>query len=279
MPVPYLLTINVDIWTSNTDQKLQLIEQIGVLFNPTINLYTNDNPLDWSRLTHLEMTNISWTSRSVPVGVDDPIDVATLTFQMPIFINPPARVERMNIINNIIGRIHTVDTNTNLDEWSPEDTEVPEWNVVTLENYWLKVENNKAFLVKSHTQNSTLDSLAFLNGVSEENLNIENRDRLKKDFGLELFDDENQLLTNASEIIEDEKKRRLLSWQEYFFDLYGDHRPGISKIELIADSEMENAAPISTGNLYSFSEEGYLLTLEGTVPNSKYRQGYWRLLI
>ena len=33
MPVPYNLTLNVDIWTSNTTQKLQLLEQILVLFS------------------------------------------------------------------------------------------------------------------------------------------------------------------------------------------------------------------------------------------------------
>ena len=31
MPTPYLLRVNVDIWTSNTDQKLQILEQILVL--------------------------------------------------------------------------------------------------------------------------------------------------------------------------------------------------------------------------------------------------------
>ena len=33
MPVPYMLTLKLDIWTSNTEQKLQLFEQISVLFN------------------------------------------------------------------------------------------------------------------------------------------------------------------------------------------------------------------------------------------------------
>src|SRR6056300_1453451 len=37
-PVPYRLQMNCDIWTSNTDQKLQLLEQIRVLFNPCLNI-------------------------------------------------------------------------------------------------------------------------------------------------------------------------------------------------------------------------------------------------
>ena len=35
MPVPYTLRITVDVWTTNYQQKLELIEQLGVLFNPS----------------------------------------------------------------------------------------------------------------------------------------------------------------------------------------------------------------------------------------------------
>lgn len=41
MPVPYNLTFNIDIWTTNTDTKLQILEQIFVLFNPSIQLQYN----------------------------------------------------------------------------------------------------------------------------------------------------------------------------------------------------------------------------------------------
>ena len=34
MPSPFRLEVTADIWTSNTDQKLQLLEQILYLFNP-----------------------------------------------------------------------------------------------------------------------------------------------------------------------------------------------------------------------------------------------------
>ena len=64
-PVPYNLTMNTDIYTSNTDQKLQLLEQIMVLFNPTLNIRTTDNIFDWSSLAYVEMTNTQWSSRSI----------------------------------------------------------------------------------------------------------------------------------------------------------------------------------------------------------------------
>ena len=43
MPVPYNLTINVDVWTSNTNQKLQLLEQMLALFNPALEIQSTDN--------------------------------------------------------------------------------------------------------------------------------------------------------------------------------------------------------------------------------------------
>jgi hypothetical protein len=148
-PVPYILTMTVDIWTSNTDQKLQLLEQILVLFNPGINLHTNENPLDWSSLTYCEMTSTNWSSRTLPSGADNSIDVATLTFQMPIFINPPARVSRMNIIQTILTQVHTLD-DTDFETWTVGDlTTDSEYVITTLEDYWIRYENGFATLLDS----------------------------------------------------------------------------------------------------------------------------------
>jgi hypothetical protein len=114
MPVPYDLTITVDIWTTNLDTKAQLMEQILVLFNPSIQLQSNDNPLDWANVFEVTLTNINWSSRSVPQGADDQLDIATLTFEVPIWISPPAKVKRQKIIQQIIADIKTVDNVKNL---------------------------------------------------------------------------------------------------------------------------------------------------------------------
>lgn len=106
MPVPYDITVQVDIWTNNLDQKEQLAEQILVLYNPSIDIQTSVNPLDWSVLSLLEMQdNIIWTSRTIPQGTDNPIDVMTMTFKVPVWINPPAKVKRQAIIHEIITNI------------------------------------------------------------------------------------------------------------------------------------------------------------------------------
>jgi hypothetical protein len=102
MPTPYRMTINLDIWTSNTDQKLQILEQIAMLFNPSLELQTTDNFIDWTSITTVELTNINFSSRSIPVGTESEIDVATLTFVTPIYISPPVKVKRLGVITNIV---------------------------------------------------------------------------------------------------------------------------------------------------------------------------------
>ena len=102
MPTPFLLRVNCDIWTTSTDQKLQLLEQILVLFNPSLEIQTTDNFVDWTSLTVVHLENVQFTNRSVPIGVDSEIDIATLTFSTPIYISPPAAVKRMGAITNII---------------------------------------------------------------------------------------------------------------------------------------------------------------------------------
>lgn len=149
-PVPYLLTMNVDIWTSNTDQKLQLLEQILVLFNPSINLHTSENPLDWTSLAYCELTSTNWSSRSLPGGTDTVVDVATLTFSMPIYISPPAKVQRMNIIQTILTQLHTLNS-ADLDDWTIDSLTTPnsEYIVTTLNDYWINYEDGFATLLGS----------------------------------------------------------------------------------------------------------------------------------
>lgn len=106
-PIPFDLTINVDIWTSNTEQKLQLLEQILLLFNPSINLQSSQNPYDWTSLAVVELVNITWTARSIPQGTDDIIDVASLIFSLPIFLTPPAKVKRQVLIHSILASLNT----------------------------------------------------------------------------------------------------------------------------------------------------------------------------
>lgn len=106
MPVPFDLSVKADIWTSSTDQKMQLIEQIGVLFNPSLEIQGTDNFLDWTSLSYIELGDVSWSSRQVPVGTEDPIDIASMGFKMPIWLSAPAKVKKMGVITNIIPNLY-----------------------------------------------------------------------------------------------------------------------------------------------------------------------------
>jgi hypothetical protein len=105
MPVPYKLTIKLDIWTSNTNQKMQLLEQILVLFNPALEIQSTDNYIDWTSLTVCEIETTQWTNKTIPVGPDDTIDIATLTFNVPIWLSSPAKVKKLGVVERIIAGI------------------------------------------------------------------------------------------------------------------------------------------------------------------------------
>ena len=102
MPTPFKLTMKVDLWTASTEQKLQLLEQILVLFNPSLELQTTDNYIDWTSLSVLNLNDITWSSRQVPVGADTPIDIATITVDTPVWISPPAKVKHLGVITRIV---------------------------------------------------------------------------------------------------------------------------------------------------------------------------------
>jgi hypothetical protein len=106
MPVPYKLTLKVDIWTSNTEQKHQLVEQICPIFNPALEIQSTDNYIDWTSLSAIFLMGTNWTSRTVPAGANTQIDIATLTFELPIWLSLPAKVKKMGVIEKIFASIY-----------------------------------------------------------------------------------------------------------------------------------------------------------------------------
>jgi hypothetical protein len=106
MPVPYTLKIQVDFWTTNYNQKLELIEQLGTLFNPSLEIQSTDNFIDWTSLTVVYQDGLTFTSRSIPQGTGNPIDVLTWKFYMPIWISTSAKLKKMGVIHKVIASIY-----------------------------------------------------------------------------------------------------------------------------------------------------------------------------
>jgi len=105
MPTPFKLGMRAEIWTSSTDQKLQLLEQILVLFNPSLEIQTTDNYVDWTSLSYIELLNITFSSRTIPQGTESEIDIASIDFQIPIYLSPPAKVKKLGIVKTIIASV------------------------------------------------------------------------------------------------------------------------------------------------------------------------------
>jgi len=106
MPVPYTLRMQVDFWTTNYNQKLQLIEQLGTLFNPSLEIQSTDNFVDWTSLSVVYQDGLTFSSRSIPQGTGNPIDVLSWKFYMPIWLSTSSKLKKMGVIHKIIASIY-----------------------------------------------------------------------------------------------------------------------------------------------------------------------------
>jgi len=105
MPVPYTLRITVDFWTTNYQQKLELIEQLGTLFNPSMEIQSTDNFIDWTSLSVVYQDGLTFSSRTIPQGTGNPIDVMSWKFYMPIWLSNAAKLKKMGVIEKVIASI------------------------------------------------------------------------------------------------------------------------------------------------------------------------------
>lgn len=123
MLVPLKINFNVDIWVSNQEQKFQLFEQIFMLFNPSLDMQLTSNPLDWTGLQTVELTNIVWDNQSVPKGTDDENEVMTFNFEVTASLSPPAKVKKQTLIHTIIQELGFGRTFEDMLEWDDNDVQ------------------------------------------------------------------------------------------------------------------------------------------------------------
>jgi hypothetical protein len=106
MPVPYTLRLQVDFWTTNYNQKLELIEQLGTLFNPSLEIQSTDNFVDWTSLSVVYQDGLTFSSRTIPIGTGNPIDVLSWKFYIPIWLSTSSKLKKMGVIHKIIASIY-----------------------------------------------------------------------------------------------------------------------------------------------------------------------------
>ncbi len=150
MPHPMDMTLQVDIWTSNEMQKHMLFEQIVMAFNVGFDIQNSDNPLDWTAMTTMTLDSINWSSRSMPIGTNEEIDVMSLTFKLPIWISPPAKVTQQRIIEQIVTNITagTADATNSEDTlvYSSDGTSMGQV-IVTPGDYHIRIEGDEITLL------------------------------------------------------------------------------------------------------------------------------------
>jgi len=245
MPTPFTLSMRADIWTSNTDQKFQLLEQILVLFNPSLEVQTTDNYIDWTSLSVIDLKNITFTSRSVPAGIESEIDIISIDFDMPIYISPPVKVKKLGVVQNIImnmfaetGDLKSISELVFNYEDSPNAN--PGAVRVTPGNFGV-------LLIKSNNGEPHDYDLSVLNpNEAVSNLSI---------------DSHNPIIKHGSR----------LDWN-VVLEQYGGYKDGISRIRFLQPDNTELVGTISLNDL----DSSYLLVrIEDKPSNTVFTSAAW----
>jgi hypothetical protein len=213
MPTPYKLTLKIDLWTTSTDQKLQLMEQILVMFNPSVELQTTDNYIDWTSLSVLNLDGVSFSSRQVPVGTDatGAIDIATLTVDTPIWISPPAKVKQLGIITNIINNVFNgtlYSDNSYIDGLGIDPSLVGNTNL------------SSAPMARAHANVANLGVMVY-NGLAQ------------------LLDAHEAVIPSRAAIAIAEKMGPPINWSTVLDAYPGQYRAGFSRLRLIQENGHE----------------------------------------
>jgi hypothetical protein len=233
MPSPFRMEVSADIWTTNTDQKLQIMEQILYLFNPDFEIQKTDNYIDWTSLSYVELTGTTFSSRTIPVGADSEIDVATLTFSMPIWLSPPVKVKKLGVVQKIIMSIYDDDGGI---AKGLIDGELTSRSYITPNNFGLLVTGNQLRLLGSTGTNVKSGGDGFQTGANEPN----NYDPFET-FG------------------------PAVNWK-VLLDQYGKVTNGTSQIRLTQPNGNEIVGTIATSTL---DDTILLYTIDGdTIPNN-----------
>lgn len=143
-PNPMDITMQVDVWTSNMEQKFQLFEQIYLLFNPALQIQKTKNPLDWTALDEVILEGITFDNQGVPKGTEDDISIMSFTFRVLAELAPPARVCRQNLIQAVIQEIGIGSEFEDMLEWTDEDVQ---YVITTPEDRAISVNGNMISLL------------------------------------------------------------------------------------------------------------------------------------
>lgn len=170
MPIPFTMRVQVDIWTSNEDQKQQLSEQILRVIAPNFEIQNSENALDWTALTSVYLESIDYSSRSIPVGTSgsEELDIMTLSLRMPFWLSSPAKVQKQTLIHQIVTNIN--DDGDVLPGQALDATQGQRLSqsVVTPGDHYIRIDRNRVYLlgkggVERDSEGNLFDWMALIN--------------------------------------------------------------------------------------------------------------------
>lgn len=115
MPVPYTMTMELAIYTSNMQQQRQILEQILVFFDPILQIQKSDDVFDFTKITMVELKNITF-NEEYPAGDKPRIIQTTLSFLVPLWLAVPANL-KTEFVNKVFARITMLDMADSFEEY------------------------------------------------------------------------------------------------------------------------------------------------------------------
>ena len=100
MPVPYKASMQIFIFSDNTNMKFQILETILSLFNPDLTFNKNNDVKDWTNISRAELMSIS-TEENMPTGTDGRLIIDTLDFEVDLWLNFPFKDGDSGIIKQV----------------------------------------------------------------------------------------------------------------------------------------------------------------------------------
>lgn len=281
-PLPIGITFKLYILTTMQTHKFQLFEQIRMLFSPTAELQTSENPLDWTRVGALVLTGCNYSSKGTSNLDSSQLDAMDLTFELDTNLDAPALIHHNNQIETIITEIGQGKIVEDTFGWDEGDTmriyHTPSENYITVQNNnevilqptdfaknWLQLFKKYGINYNRQRNNVYLHVLIDVDGSKKKsvygNLIVDNYDSTKAiwEYNEELLPTENLQPVNAIINPHDEVPQNI-EGERYLI--------------------MEDSIPNNTrawGELRNIKNE----TLNKIEPNSiiEYKNGYWTLVL
>lgn len=112
--MPYKFTYELNAKTKNIDDMLQIVEQVIIMFNPSLNVFVKDNPdLDANSAINIKLMDSQMQDIFDGSFEDEQVLETTFSFEVDGWLYMPTATAK--IITKVIVNVFDMDTNEHLD--------------------------------------------------------------------------------------------------------------------------------------------------------------------